>query len=154
MLAMACAGDAGHLDQSRYHRALFDAYFKDRAVPWPEMIRWQAIGARLGRWPIRWSPADKMTDAEADRQGADATAAKRRSTYFGLMLYISSRASAIEKQGSPHLNNMPWKVLLVDKQDREFFDLAIAENPSALPPLFPADVSFMQPIVPGFEPEP
>ena len=151
MLAIACTGESGHLDLSRYHCALFDAYFKDRDFRWPEMDKWQAIGAKLGRWPNRWDAAERMSYVEAQSLGSDAIATKRRSTYVWLMDYIGSRASVVERRYAPHLKDMPSKIVLGIKQDREWHDLALAENPDALPPLFPSDVSIVRYSIPGFE---
>ena len=53
------------------------------------------------------------------------------------MRYISFSARTIEQQHRlAHFGITKWEVKLAVKEDREFFDLALAMNPDALPPIF------------------
>ena len=51
-------GDGGYLNQGRYHRAIFQQYFKDREWIWPEYERWKDVFGRLGRFPVKWEQVD------------------------------------------------------------------------------------------------
>lgn len=91
-LALVTDGDGGFLSQGRYHRDLFERYFRDTDWRWPEFEERHAIGARLGRRPAEWEHAGVMSYADARAIGPEAIANYRWSTYGLLMRHILGQA--------------------------------------------------------------
>ena len=71
--------------------------------------------------------------------------------YSLLMRTIASRARSLETSRRAARFGMKTELRLVVLHDREFADIAVAERPDALPPLFPGDVSYLRVRVPGFD---
>jgi hypothetical protein len=82
---------------------------------------------------------------------------KGRFTKYGLHLYellirtIEFRSiSFFDRKRQEQIGLTKRKLRIVFEEDKEFIDLALAENRDALTPLFPGDLSTWQIIVPGF----
>lgn len=141
MLALIMVGEAGHLDQSRYHRAVFERWFANQIWAWPELEKWRAICANLSRWPSGWGSCDFSAVNDA------ATNLRR---YTLLMRTIHSRASSLEQANSASLCKAPRTLLFpIGQVDRVFVDIALAETPAAICPLFPGDLSMHRYAIPG-----
>src|ERR1700722_19017716 len=65
MLDFIANGDGGHLNQGRYHKIIFEKYFKDTDWSWPEYNTWKGICLGLGKWPTKWPKWDRV--GETDR---------------------------------------------------------------------------------------
>jgi hypothetical protein len=72
-------GEGGYLNQGRYHKALFDAFFKDREWVWPEFEKWE--GAR------------DVWEDNRNRWGGPRDA--RELTYWYLMRALVFRAGSL-----------------------------------------------------------
>ena len=72
---------------------------------------------------------------------------KRRFTlYECLMLTINKRSSSLHGEiRSKRAGVSEYKTSYLDEGDKEFVDLALKENPNALPPYFPYDLTFRVP---------
>lgn len=68
MHAIITKGDGQHLNQGRYHRRVFDEFFKGKNWHWPEYDKWNATFTKCGAYPIGWcdytKPRDAMTFSE------------------------------------------------------------------------------------------
>lgn len=81
---------------------------------------------------------------EAENVREKFSSDKGRDVYALLIQTISGRAhsqSDQQRQADLGIHGMMKRELSTFKEDRKFVDLALAENPNALPPFFPGDIS-------------
>jgi len=140
-------GEGGYLNQGRYHTYIFETYFKNAEWRWPEYDRWQARFLARGAWPVRWPQKYRCAPSFADDA---AVLAYRKHLYAILMNTINFRAKHLSDHRRQVELGLQRELALVFPEDRPFVDLALADDPNALSPFFPFDLSRYKPIVPGF----
>lgn len=199
MLQCIAQGDGGYLNQGRYHKQVFDTFFRGRDWSWPWFDRWDAIYTGLGEYPAFWAPynqpkreigpADVITRLTvADTKEllisagvgvpdkakmsnliewalaspasiraittAPAWQSKREKVFQpeGFPMYalfmrtvISWAKSLADRRRQLKLGITEWNIGLVHPEHQKFVDLALSQNPAALPPLFPGDKSYWRP---------
>ena len=205
MHKMITNGDGGYLNQFRYHKAVFQKFFKGKEWTWPEFERWLNIFERLGEYPVKWSKygcrvgnikvagmlellkvselkeilkdaglryprnAKKTNLIDILSTSPSSNDSIRNSTayqnacseyhlrrnywlYETLMRTIAFRAKSLyERTHQSKLGITKRKLLIVFEHDRKFIDLALAENPNALTPLFPTDLTMWRAEVMGVD---
>lgn len=63
MLQLIEGGDGGHLNQSHYHKAVYEQLFRAREWRWPWYEHWDAKFKEFGAYPPDWPDCD-LPDAE------------------------------------------------------------------------------------------
>jgi hypothetical protein len=142
-------GEGGYLNQGRYHKIVFQQYFKDQDWSWPEYDKWKAICIELGKWPTKW-PQWARTHCIEESKKRDVTN-ERLELYSALMRTIHGRATSFyERKRREKLGIKNAKLMIVFEEDRHLIETALAKNPNALSPLFPYDLSMLRSEIPGF----
>ena len=133
------ASEHGFLNQGAYFKEIYERYFRDREWSWPKFEKWKQVFFQRNKWPV--SLRNKFSKGNFDKHDL----------YELLMRTIYGRTMSFdERRRQEKLRITNRKLLIVFKDDQEFIDLALAENPNALTPLFPGDYSMWRIIVPGF----
>lgn len=131
--------EGGFLNQHEYYKEIYERYFSGREWVWPEFEKWKQMFIQRNKWPV----ALRKKFSKGKHNNFDLYAILMR-TVDGRTMSYSSR----KRQKELQLKNRKLLVAMLD--DQEFIDLALAENPDALTPLFPGDLSAWRVIVPGF----
>jgi hypothetical protein len=146
MEAFICDGVGGHLDQARYRDAVFEMYFKGREWRWPELEAWRGVAREIGCWPTQWSDKEKVDAARAEALSTREDEALNRQRYDMLMQWIQYGATSIEAAQRCAAAGMVRRpgVMAPIQTDQPLVDYALRQNPAALTPLFPGDVSMVR----------
>lgn len=199
-------GEGGFLNQGRYHKFIFENYFKGREWLWPEYEKWKNIFSNLNEWPgwRKWERSSAIEElqtkdilelltahelkellihhgicvpSKSNKQALVAlvlkqpllvesipdsptwskaceTYSKRRcfALYSMLMRTIYGRAMCLHDfKRQSKLGISKRKLLLAYEVERKFTDMVLAENPNALTPLFPGNLSVWRAVIPELE---
>lgn len=199
MLQCITQGDGGYLNQGRYHKHVFEIFFRGRDWSWPWFERWDAIYAGLGEYPAFWTPCNqperqigpvdvipRLTVADAKElltsagvsfpdkvkmanlvelslatpesiraiAAAPMWQAKREKVFhppgfpmYGLFIrtVVFRAKSLADRKRQRELGVTDWKLGLGHPEHQRFVDLALSQDPEALPPFFPGDTSYWRP---------
>lgn len=88
--------------------------------------------------------AEKIIKAKV----AEALEKEKYSIYTILMRTINFRGKSLyDYNRAKKIGVKKFEMIHVYQEDKEFADMALKENPNALPPLYPYDLSMLKPIV-------